>query len=215
LPEQTFTGVTLSIVCDDQFSVWVNGKEAGSGDFAASTRRVYAFDVSKLLHGGENVIAVRGTNKLGNRSAPTPAGLLVQLGTSSGPNPVLLGSDGTWKCSKTNDPGWQSEKFDDAVWQPVRVLASYGKGDASWQNLVWDAVVGAKFKGGSPFQNPAANFRDNTAKVAFPPLDWKTNDNLNLPTDGSKEREFLRYPKSHPLAKAGPNQSPVGVPPAE
>jgi serine/threonine protein kinase len=214
LPEQTFSGVSLSIACDDEFTAYVNGQQVGRGEYNAATRRVYAFDVSRQLRGGLNVIAVHGVNKVTGRGA-TPAGLLVHL-SDSGPNPVLVASDGQWKSSKSADPGWHTDKFNDSAWNPVRVLASYGKGDATWQNLVWDVAAGAKFKGGiTPFVNPKTNVRDGSAQTSFPPLEWKGMHGLNLPADPNNDRQFLRYAKSHPLAKAGPGDSSVGAPPVD
>src|SRR5437879_5137930 len=61
----------LEITADNAFVVWVNGIKVGSGD---EWKRVYRFDVRKLMRHGHNVIAVEAKNTDG------PAGLMVKLG---------------------------------------------------------------------------------------------------------------------------------------
>jgi hypothetical protein len=214
LAPQTFAGATLNVVCDDSFVVWLNGRQIGRGGLSAGTRRVMTFDVSSQLRPGKNVIAVSGTNKLGSKGA-SPAGLLVQLSTPSAANPILAATDASWKSAKQDASGWTDPDFNDDAWLPVRVLASYGKGDASWQHLVWDVALQTKYKSANlPFLNPASNVHDVSAKVAFPSLDWQKLE-VNLSTNPANDREFLRYRRDHTLARAGTNQSAIGAPPVE
>jgi putative heme-binding domain-containing protein len=121
---------TLDITADDQFTVWVNGKEVGKGNDA---KRVYQFDIKAHLAHGNNVIAVQAKNNKG------PAGLLVRIGyVPNGMSRAAQFSDGSWKASKTADAGWETTKFDDSKWQPAKVIGPYGSA-GPWKGLTWDA----------------------------------------------------------------------------
>src|SRR5262249_49318629 len=100
---------------------------------------------------------------------------------------------------------------DDSKWVTAKVVASYGGGDAQWQNLVWDGVVNDHFRGKALdlFPDPTGNVRDLTAQERFPFLK-AASVNFDLPTDPD-DRRFLRYPKASVLGMAG---SP-GVPPVD
>lgn len=120
---------TLDITADNQFTVWVNGVEVGSGD---NWRQVYQYDVTKLLVHGKNVIAVKATN-----TEPSPAGLLVRLGyVPNGQDRRALASDGQWKALKDAPEGWHKPDFDDSRWPAVKVLGPYGRTDP-WRTVVW------------------------------------------------------------------------------
>jgi serine/threonine protein kinase len=63
---------------------------------------------------------------------------------------------------------------------------------------------------------PAGNVRDGTTKEGNLPLNAGVLANaVTLPTDADDDLRFLRYRASHPLARLGINQTPVGVPPVE
>src|SRR4029079_16133067 len=62
-----------NVTGDAAFTVWLNGERVGHGEFHPHNRRIYTFDVAKLVRPGENVLAVHGTNKTGT------AGVLVQM----------------------------------------------------------------------------------------------------------------------------------------
>jgi serine/threonine protein kinase len=64
----------------------------------------------------------------------------------------------------------------------------------------------------SPFRGPAGNFRDKESRDAYPFLKPPETD-VALPTDSKSDAQFLRYSSQHALRQAGPNKSPVGVPP--
>jgi putative heme-binding domain-containing protein len=117
----------LDITADNEFTVWVNGKEIGSGK---EWKHVQTFDLKKHLINGDNVVAVAATNNDG------PAGLLVRIGyVPNGQSKVALVSDGSWKASKTAGEGWQKFTFDDSKWQAAKVLGPYGM--QPWGKLVW------------------------------------------------------------------------------
>jgi hypothetical protein len=125
-PENT----RLYITADDYFTVWVNGKNVASSGPEQGNDRVWqnvrSVDVGKILHPGNNVIAVKAINAGGS------AGLLVRL-ESKGHS--LLLSNAAWKVSElpSEPDGWTSAAFDDSAWKSATVEAEIGEGP--WQTL--------------------------------------------------------------------------------
>jgi serine/threonine protein kinase len=199
----------LNLACESSYTVWVNGERVGHGDFLGPTRRVEFFDVARYLKPGANLIAVQATGKAGG-----PSGLLAQLTYACPGDPhVTLVSDATWKMTRAVGPGWQQPATPDAHWAATRVVAPYGKGDASWQHLVWDTVVQEHFNGkvDQLFAAPSGNVCDRTCRESFPSFKAATL-NFELPTDTTDDNRFLRYPpQATLLIQAG---SP-GVPPGK
>jgi hypothetical protein len=127
---------SLDITADDRFTVWLNGVKVGQGN---NWKRVYAFDVKKLLVQGKNVLAVQADNSGG------PAGLLVRLGyVPNGLSKTAVVSDASWKAAKTAGNGWQKADFGDSKWPQVKVLGPYGK-TAPWKELTWDTGGNDRF----------------------------------------------------------------------
>jgi serine/threonine protein kinase len=207
----------LDIACDRNFTVWLNGKELGRGEFQFPVRRVHTFDVTRLLRRGANVLAVEGTNRLRPDDKRGPAGLLAQLSfTRRDNNPGWVVTDRNWKVSRDKPEGWLEPDFDDSSWPGVKVLTVYGKGNPTWRNLVWDSVVRQRFPdGGRPIGlAPRANIRDRASAEGFPLVESRARD-FTLPTNPDEDAHFLRYPKDSPLNEAGPAKLPVGVPPVQ
>ncbi len=202
-----FTDAVVNITADDSFALHVNGQHVANG---ADLKRVFACEVTKFLQPAGNVITVKGRNETG------PAGLLVQLvctvrGKSE--HQTVLVSDGTWKASREGTMGWRGPAFKETEkWLPARVIAQYGKGFAN--NLTWDFVVrnlvAASIR---KIASPAAgNWRDagsQEGNVTVQPAVAEVKD-LNL---DPRSEQFLRYPKTSPLATAGAEKKPVGAPP--
>jgi serine/threonine protein kinase len=212
----------LDIAGDDTFTVWLNGKEVGRSSAAHFTKRVYSFDVRPYLRPGKNVLAVQAGNCSDLVTGwNTEAGLLVRLSSPAGPlaaAPVI--SDRSWKAAKKPPAGWLKPDFNDSRWAPVKVLEQYGKGRdgkgfGPWVHLVWDSTVRQHFRG-TPPPGPLSvgNFRDQRSSEGYPPLESR-GVTLTLPTDPAKDELFLRYPKSSPLFRAGPDGTPVGAAPVD
>jgi putative heme-binding domain-containing protein len=120
---------TLDVAATGPFTVWVNGKKAGSG---ADPRRVFTFDIKKLTMRGLNALAVEVQQGQGK------AAMLARLGfTPNGQSKLALVSDGAWKSATTAAPGWQTVQFNDAGWQPVQVLGPLGR-DGPRPDFAWD-----------------------------------------------------------------------------
>ncbi len=130
----------LEMTADNQFTVWFNGHEVGSG---AQWNRIHRFDVKKHAIHGKNIIAVAATN-----DGDSPAGLLVRLtATPNGKTKQATYSDGSWKVSLTEPrAGWTGRDFDDKNWPSAFSLGVYGP-TKPWGNIQWeDAPTSNRFK---------------------------------------------------------------------
>lgn len=111
----------LTISCDSQYEVYLNGKLAGAGN---EWRLPGVFDVAPLLVRGTNVIAVKGS-----KDSPGVAGLILDL---DGGSEFHLVSDKNWSWYKTEVGGWMQSSFDAIGWKPC---AEIGRSDAAPWNL--------------------------------------------------------------------------------
>jgi serine/threonine protein kinase len=205
---EAVTKASLDIGCDDQFTAWLNGRSVGSG--SVDNRRVHAFDVGKLMQPGRNVLAVQGTNIAG------AAGLLVQLtftGADSSRHTVV--SDSSWKAARTAPSGWEQGAFADDQWLPAQDLVAYGQAhNDQWDRWTWDSILGNRFQEVARlvFPQRAGNVRDATSREGT--VDLAANVlSFSLGVDPANNAEFLCYPKTSPLYRAGINNGPVGIPP--
>ena len=129
-PSAKVASAALRLTADDQFTLYVNGKEiGGNGTEYESWKRPKTFDIAAALQPGANVIAIAVTN-----TTPSPAGLIASLTTNIGEGraepiarTVVTGDNG-WKCADAPPTGWQAPTFSDASWQPATVVAKYGAG---------------------------------------------------------------------------------------
>ncbi|KAK0492243.1 lectin [Armillaria luteobubalina] len=105
---------TILLSCDDHYSIFVNGREIGSGACWRSTAPFmssYVFTVG-LDPEGHNVVAIAGENVDG------PAGLIatVLVDYSDGTTETIV-TDNTWKTLKVAPPGgWTSPSYNDTAW---------------------------------------------------------------------------------------------------
>jgi hypothetical protein len=122
----------MLITCDNDFVLYVNGKEAGRSDSAdESWRRPREIDFTKHLTVGPNLLAVEATNGPGQQGAPNPAGLIgkYEIGFADGASQAGM-IDETWKAADRKLDGWNSAAFDDKAWPGALKLAVYG--DPPW-----------------------------------------------------------------------------------
>jgi hypothetical protein len=76
------------------------------------------------LRAGSNVVAVRGTDAGG------VAALLAEVRLGS----ERMGTNGTWRVSRTAPAGWEAVSFDDASWAAADDYGAYGV--APWYTRV-------------------------------------------------------------------------------
>jgi hypothetical protein len=109
------------MAADNGFTLFVNGKEAGSGSQWESASRI---DIAPRLVPGTNALAVAVTN---GGIGPNPAGLLGKLTVRlDGGKSVAVPVDSSWKAHDREEAGWKTAAFDDAAWKPARVLGAHG-----------------------------------------------------------------------------------------
>ena len=124
---------------------------------------VFAIPVDAALKPGNNVLAlkvVRGRGVTGFTNSALVmqqtfgevlvAKIVPQLPGVQGT--ALVMSDGRWKSSLTESPGWQSAAFDDGAWQPVQALGGI---ESTLDLFQWNADAGLYdwpgYDGISPF----------------------------------------------------------------
>ncbi len=106
---------------DNQFTVFVNGTEAGSG---GNFKAVTDVNVRDMLRPGKNLLAAQVKN-VGNE--PNPAGFLGLLRVEFDQGePVVVTTDDTWRTSAEELPDWQKPGYDDSTWLQARKLGPVG-----------------------------------------------------------------------------------------
>ena len=218
LPRDKVASAVLNLLCDDAFTVWVNGQEVGKGQFATGRRVVPAFDVAKHLRPGVNLLAIEGRNHQGL------AGLLTHLtirttadGKTFKDHQII--SDSSWQVLKEIRPDWQKPECADADWPAARVVTSYAKSLPTWQFFLWQSQLDRqKGKVLWPLVHPhsAGNVSPRGAGVGsgYTFLEVSgAGTSTSLGIDPDQDGTYLRYRRENPLARAGVNQGPVGVPP--
>lgn len=117
----------IMLSADDKFTLWVNGKQIGSG---AHWPVFVHFDITDALRKGDNLIAIEAVNS----AAPValnPAGLSVGLDLefTDGAHQSLR-SDNAWQSARVGTSGWNTLAFKAEDWSPALVTAHFG--DAPW-----------------------------------------------------------------------------------
>jgi alpha-L-rhamnosidase len=129
--DRGFQEARITITADDQFTLYVNGREVGksSGETDA-WRKPLTVDIKPFLKVGANVIAVAARNT-GN--TPGPAGLAATLRVrfTGGGTPLELNTDRNWKANASSQDGWQNVTGTDE-WPVAREVARMGQGP--WGN---------------------------------------------------------------------------------
>jgi alpha-L-rhamnosidase len=115
--------VVFGGTADDQFILYINGKEAARGD--AWGNPVFA-DLTGLMQAGSNSIAIEAAN-----TSAGPAGLLGKLRVTYSDGTTLTEQTGSsWKTANNLQSGWEQLGFNDASWSGALQIATYG--DSPW-----------------------------------------------------------------------------------
>lgn len=108
----------INVVGDDEFSVSVNGKSAGSG---SGWRRFEAIDLKPFLHEGQNVVGIVGRNVKG------AAGVLaVGRVEFAHAETTTIRTGSSWASAQTAGDGWDTVGFDASSWKPAMEVATLG-----------------------------------------------------------------------------------------
>lgn len=114
------------VLCDDRFTLWVNGRKVGSG----GAGKVSHFNLNGIVERGPNVIAIEAEN-LGGK-----AGLYIE-GTirGQGGHSLLFDTGPDWVAtlSQPRGKGWLEPKFDTAGWTVVKVIGPHDR--SPWKSI--------------------------------------------------------------------------------
>ena len=168
---------------DDQLELWVNNTHVGKG---GTYTHLTAWDITRYLKAGENVIAVAATNFAGpagvagkievvpvrtsaeQREAERVAAFEGKAGAGGFDVPI----DASWRCAAVAPPGWQQPGYDDTGWSAAVGLVDVG--GAPWGAL-GEAVIG-----NIPLQ-PVAGDMQETGDMQFA----DTEDGLRITCDNA------------------------------
>jgi alpha-L-rhamnosidase len=118
---QVVRAAIITITADDAFHLFINGREAGSGDNWREPQKIV---INSWLRPGKNVLAVEARN-VGN--GPNPAGLISKLIVAfEQGNTLTLDTDESWKAATNASDGWNSLAFNDTMWATALQLGEYG-----------------------------------------------------------------------------------------
>src|SRR5665213_339667 len=112
---------TIAMTADNEFRLFVNGREAGSGDNWRTPGKII---LGPLLKPGKNILAVQSRN-LGD--GPTSAGLIARMNiVFERAGSLTLDTDGNWKSATNAEDGWNALAYDDTAWVMAKPLGEYG-----------------------------------------------------------------------------------------
>jgi putative membrane-bound dehydrogenase-like protein len=116
---------TITIIADDEYELFVNGRRMGSG---SGTDELVEYDVSRYLSRGRNIIAVKVTNQRG-----ATAGVAVRVAVKErGGEWEVYSSDDTWKTNLGVLPLWNTALYNDNRWSDAQEFGELG------QTAPWD-----------------------------------------------------------------------------
>lgn len=128
----------LILTVDDQFTLFVNGKQVAQFAEHDGWMRPQRYDLLPHLKPGENLIAVTAKN------LESQAGLCAKLVIQYPDKPVeTIVSDRHWKSFNAAAAGWNTTGFDDGKWNDSFEIAAFGQG-------VWRKVAGNSEGGPAP-----------------------------------------------------------------
>ncbi len=115
----------ITIIADDQYELFLNGRRMGSG---SGTAELFEYDISPYLTRGANVVGVRVINSRGST-----AGLAVRVAVKErGGRWEVYSSDKSWKTNLTVLPLWNTALYNDTRWDQAQVFGQLG------QTAPWD-----------------------------------------------------------------------------
>ena len=117
----------ISIVADDKYELFVNGRRAGHG---VASEHLQDHDVSRFLSNGRNVIAIKVTNTDGP-TAGVAARVMIREHVAGW---RTFPTDQTWKTSLRPLPFWNTTIYNDNRWPTATTLGQLGRGTPETSN---------------------------------------------------------------------------------
>ncbi len=133
--EEKPTLARLTLTVDDQFTLFVNGKQIGQFAQRDGWKQPQRYDLLPHFGAGENVVAVTGKNI--ESLAGVCAKIVIQY---PGKQPKTIVSDRHWKTSNKAVEGWNTANFDDSAWHDSFEIAAFGEG--AWRNAASGSAAG-------------------------------------------------------------------------
>lgn len=121
---KTPEAAVIAIAADDTYEVYLNGRRIGAGE---STKKLMEYDVSKLVAKGNNLIAIKVTNRAG-KTAALVARVTVK---EKGGEWLSHSSDDSWQANTRPLPLWNTAIYNDRGWPKVQVFGNLGE-TAPW-----------------------------------------------------------------------------------
>jgi len=123
----------IAVTADNLFALYVNGTFAGQSESNPDGwNKPKRLDVTGMLTGGKNVLAVEAVN-----TAPGPAGVILKLSAElADGRQITFTTSPNWLSTDKQVKDWQQPGFDDTHWWQVRVQAAYG--GAPWGKFAPD-----------------------------------------------------------------------------
>ncbi len=138
----------VTIVADDQYELYVNGRRVGNG---GSIDRLVEHDISRHLMRGRNIIGIKVTNARGSTAA-LAARVAIQ---SENGRWQSYATDRSWRTNLTPLPFWNTSLYNDQRWDAAQEFGQLGR-TAPWdvrENVPEDEIAGtARFKVDQEFE---------------------------------------------------------------
>ena len=128
---KTFTSqapirVQATIAADDVYELYVNGKKVGDGE---SSRSLNEHNITEFVKSGQNVIAVKVTNRHG-----TTAALVARVAVREKAGGwTTYSTDASWRTSLSPLAFWTGALYNDRTWEESQQLGKLGE-TAPWDH---------------------------------------------------------------------------------
>ena len=122
------TAATFNLTCDNGFTLFVNGHQAGQGTNWSQPPKL---NIKEYLASGVNTVAIAATNE--SSAAGLTGKLTVQFDDNTS---LVVALDQSWKTLNQEVANWKSDSFDDSAWPEAMVLGPMGM--APWGGVRWD-----------------------------------------------------------------------------
>jgi putative heme-binding domain-containing protein len=110
----------ISIIADDAYELFLNGRRVGSSE---GSRKLKDYDVARFLVRGNNILAVKITNKQGKTAAFAARVLLKENGEGW----TAHSTDGSWRVELSPLPFWNTALYNDRGWERAHSFGKLGE----------------------------------------------------------------------------------------
>jgi len=144
----------LLITVDDQYTLFVNGKEAGKVEEKDGWRHTKRYDLTPMFTEGDNILVLAAKNI--ENAAGLCAKLVIQFQDTE---QLTIVSDKQWKVGNQPADNWTSATFDDKAWKNAAEIVPVGKG-------VWGEIELASVSSAVPILRKTLKLADKPVAKA-------------------------------------------------